>query len=68
MATMTKKDETRLRNDFALHVSLIMRQDGVTKSKAVFLAWAEGPKSLDARLERGSAPTPAPTPAATAKA
>lgn len=36
--------------DFELHVALIMRTDGMTKGKAVFTAWLEGPSGLEKRL------------------
>lgn len=39
-----------MRRDFDLHVSLIMRQDDVTKSTALWRAWCEGEKGLAHRL------------------
>lgn len=45
-----KKAVAKLRRDFDLHVSLIMRQDDVTKSTAHWRAWCEGEKGLAERL------------------
>lgn len=43
--------------DFDLHVALIMRQDGVRKTVALFSAWAEGPVGLERRAGPAK-PTP----------
>lgn len=45
-----KKAVAKLRRDFDLHVSLIMRQDDVNKTTAHWRAWNEGQKGLSARL------------------
>lgn len=45
-----KKAVAKMRRDFDLHVSLIMRQDDVTKSTALWRAWCEGEKGLAERL------------------
>lgn len=38
--------------NFNLHVLLIMRSDGITKSKATIVAYGEGVSGLDARLPK----------------
>lgn len=45
-----RKREAALAADFALHVGLIVRVDGVPKSKAIVTAWVEGPLGLQRRL------------------
>jgi len=50
MATAAIKTTAKEKLDFQLHVALIQRQETVTKSKAVFLAWLEGQKGLETRL------------------
>lgn len=40
------------KNDYALHVALIMKMDGVSKAKAQFIAWCEGKKGLEERLKK----------------
>lgn len=40
------------KNDFDLHVLLIMKQDALAKSKATFAAWLEGPAGLKVRLDK----------------
>lgn len=45
-----EKFEKAMREDFALHVSLIKRADSCSASEAKFKAWCEGPKGLVARL------------------
>lgn len=51
----TAADRKRLaadKADFDLHVLLIMRTDGYTKSKAVVTAYREGKPGLKVRLEK----------------
>lgn len=40
------------KNDFDLHVLLIMKAENLPKSKATFKAWLEGPAGLKVRLEK----------------
>lgn len=47
---LDKKALAKRRNDFNLHVMLIMRQDDVSKSAAVFAAYCEGDAGLRDRL------------------
>lgn len=46
------KQSSPQKSDFDFHVLLIMRQDGVSKSKATFMAWAEGPTGIADRLSK----------------
>lgn len=48
--TTDPKQAKKMAADFALHVQLLMQTRGLTKSKAQFTAWAEGPKGLEALL------------------
>lgn len=45
-----QKTEKQQQEDFKLAVMLIMKQEGVPKSKATFMAWLEGPSGLQKRL------------------
>lgn len=47
-----KKAARQAKQDFDLHVALIMRDKGVIASKARFMAWLEGPPGLQGRLNR----------------
>lgn len=58
---MDKKMLASHKADFALHVSLILRTEKVTKPVAIVTAWAEGPTGLGQRL--GQLPLPGFTPA-----
>lgn len=46
----TQKITASEKLDFQLHIALIQKQDGVTKTRATFQAWLEGRKGLDERL------------------
>jgi len=50
---MDKKDARKAKDNFALHV-LLLQRDGLSKSVALFTAWAEGPDGLDRRLGQQS--------------
>lgn len=50
---LDKKDARKARDDFALHV-LLLQREGLSKSVALFTAWAEGPSGLDRRLGQQS--------------
>lgn len=52
--SMTKEVEKKVQSDFDLHVLLIIRQDELSKAKAVTLAYYEGTAGLLVRLN-GSA-------------
>lgn len=47
---MDAKQEKAEKADFDLHCLLIMKQEGVTKSKALIRAWSEGRDGLSQRL------------------
>lgn len=47
---MDAKTERAKRNDFSLHVALIMKSDGTNKGTAQFRAWLEGEAGLKTRL------------------
>lgn len=49
--------------DFDLHVLMLMRTKGLTKSKALFEAWLSGPRGVDALMPRVSEPDAPPAPA-----
>lgn len=51
-----KKAAAKAAADFSLHVALVIRQDDVTKNKALFLAYCEGPKGLEKRLNPSDSP------------
>lgn len=51
-----KKALAKLKNDFALHVALIMRSTGEAKNAATFRAWCEGQGGLNTRLNIPPAP------------
>lgn len=50
---MDKKDARKAKDNFALHV-LLLQRDGLSKSVALYTAWAEGPAGLDRRLGQQS--------------
>lgn len=50
---MDKKQAKKAKDDFALHV-LLLQRDGLSKSVALFTAWAEGPDGLNRRLGQQS--------------
>lgn len=53
VVALPKAEKERLAKgkiDFDLHVGLIMRAEGVSKSKAVFTAYLEGRQGLEKRL------------------
>lgn len=45
-----KAIEAKQKLDYELHVALIMRTERLSKSRAVFRAYTEGPSGLDKRL------------------
>jgi len=49
-ATTTAKEWQSLRQDFDLHVGLVLKQDKLTKAKAIIQAYKEGTEGLNARL------------------
>lgn len=51
-----KRLSRQSKNDFALHVALIMKTHSVPKSKAYFLAWCEGYDGLNKRLGQDTLP------------
>lgn len=57
---MDKKQLQEKRNDFQLHVALIMKSDGANKGTATFKAWLEGEAGLKTRLTNTSTTTPTP--------
>lgn len=44
------------KSDYDLHCLLIMKAEGVSKSKAQFMAWCEGEGGLAKRLGQGALP------------
>lgn len=54
---MDAKTERAKRNDFSLHVALIMKSDGANKGTAQFRAWLEGEAGLKTRLANTSTVT-----------
>lgn len=46
MDSLSKKEEQRMKADFGLHVALIMKIEGCSKSVATFKAWLAGPAGL----------------------
>lgn len=40
------------KNDFDLHVLLIMKKTGISKALAIVAAWDEGPHGLEIRLAK----------------
>lgn len=48
--------DEKQKSDFDLHLLLIMKQEGLSKAKAHFRAWCEGPDGLNKRLGQGSLP------------
>lgn len=42
----SKEDTAKHKADFALHVSLIMKRDSVSRTNAIWMAWASGPSGL----------------------
>lgn len=62
MATITTTEANhrqlakQQKNDFALHVALIMKTHGVPKSRAAFIAWCEGHDGLNKRLGQDALP------------
>lgn len=48
---LAKRDLSKKKDEFSLHVALIMHQDTVPKSKATFIAWLEGNEGLAKRLK-----------------
>lgn len=51
MSEMDKKMIAAKQRDFTLHVALIMKQNEVSKTKALFVAWMEGETGLGTRLQ-----------------
>lgn len=46
----SKEAQAKAKDDFALHVMLVMKQNGVPKSKAQVVAWMEGEEGFNIRL------------------
>lgn len=57
---MDKKQLQAKRNDFQLHVALIMKSDGANKGTATFTAWLEGEAGLKTRLAGTATVSPTP--------
>lgn len=58
---MDKKQLANAKNDYALHVALIMKSDACTKGAASFKAWLEGEAGLKTRLTNTATVTPTQT-------
>lgn len=61
-ANRTSKEWTTLKQDWTLHIGLILKQTTVSPSRAVLLAYAEGTPGLQRRLGQLALPLGAPTP------
>lgn len=55
---MDKKQLANAKNDFNLHVALIMKSDGANKGTATFKAWLEGEAGLKTRLSNTATVAP----------
>lgn len=52
----TKALRAKQARDFSLHVSLVMRVEGISKAKASVIAYGEGMAGLDRRLGQPQLP------------